>query len=89
MRNKKIKDGTKIQCVTDGDNWGWVKIQTGIVKKGIVYLEDGTRAKLEGIRNLFNNPFLDFGLWSEYNPILKKWRKNNNIKLLSPNKKEK
>ena len=79
---KTLKNGTIIQCVTDADNFGRVNIQKGIVRNGIVYLEDGTQAKLEKIRNLFKNPELDLGLWSEYNSMLKKWRKIGNIKII-------
>jgi len=76
------------QCVTDASNWGDVWIQKGKIlnrRNGLVFLEDGTITTLKEIKNLFDNPELDIGLWSEYNPTLKKWRRIGNIKWLKNN----
>jgi len=80
MKERKFKNGTIIKCVTDASNFGQVTIQRGKIRGKFVDLEDGTTTTLWQIRNIFNNTNL--GIWSEYNPILKKWRKIRNIKII-------
>jgi len=41
---------------------------------------NGTTTTLWQIKNIFHNSNL--GIWSEYNPIIKKFRKIGNIKII-------